>query len=91
MHDFQTHIYGHTSGTTVLHLGKEGVPKYEFVMPSSETLGKFIAIAEPIFSKIELNESNSNTLAKLRDTILPRLMSGEIRLADAEREVETAV
>ena len=90
-HDFQTHIYGYTSGTTVLHLGKEGVPQYEFVMPSSETLGKFIAIAEPIFSKIELNESTSNTLAKLRDILLPKLMSGEIRVADAEREVEATI
>ena len=90
-HDFQTHIYGHTSGTTVLHLGKEGVPTYEFGMPTCEVLDKFTTIAKPIFSKIELNAGNSNTLAELRDTLLPKLISGEIRVADAEREVGAAV
>ena len=90
-HDFQTHIYGHTSGTTVLHLGKEGVPTYEFGMPTCEVLDKFTTIAKPIFSKIELNAGNSNALAELRDTLLPKLMSGELRVADAEREVEGAL
>lgn len=88
--DFQAHIYGHTSGTTVLHLGKHGVPKYEFAMPSSELLAKFTAIAAPIFSKIELNETNSNTLANLRDTLLPKLMSGELQIPDAEKFLEKA-
>ena len=88
MHDFQSHIYGHTSGTTVLHLGKEGVPKYEFGMPSCEVLDRFTDLAQSIFSKIEMNENNSKTLAELRDTLLLKLISGEIRVADAEREVE---
>jgi type I restriction enzyme, S subunit len=86
--DFQAHIYGHTSGTTVLHLGKEGVPKYKFPMSSNEVIDRFTVIAEPIFSKIELNENNSNTLAKMRDTLLPKLMSGEIRIKEVEKEVE---
>jgi type I restriction enzyme, S subunit len=90
-HDFQAHIYGHTSGTTVLHLGKAGVPTYEFGMPACEVLDKFTAIAQPIFSKIEMNEVNSITLAELRDTLLPKLMSGEIRVKDAERTLEEAV
>ena len=90
-HDFQAHIYGHTSGTTVLHLGKAGVPTYEFGMPACEVLDKFTAIAQPIFSKIEMNEVNSITLAELRNTLLPKLMSGEIRVKDAERAVEAAV
>ena len=91
MHNFQAHIYGHTSGTTVLHLGKEGVPKYEFGVPSCEILDKFTDLAQPIFSKIELNENNSNTLAELRDTLLPKLISGEIRVKDAERKMEAAI
>ena len=90
-HDFQSHIYGHTSGTTVLHLSKEGLPNYEFGMPTEELLDAFTNLAKPIFSKIELNEANSKILAELRDTLLPKLMSGEIRVADAEREVEAVV
>ena len=90
-YDFQSHIYGYTSGTTVLHLNKDGLLNYEFAMPSKDLLEKFTSVAAPIFSKIEFNENNSITLAKLRDTILPKLMSGEISIKDAEREVETAV
>ena len=67
------------------------MPTYEFGMPACEVLDKFTAIAQPIFSKIEMNEVNSITLAELRDTLLPKLMSGEIRVKDAEREVESAV
>ena len=37
------------------------------------------------------NSIENQTLAELRDTLLPKLMSGEIRVADAKREVEAAV
>jgi type I restriction enzyme, S subunit len=49
---------------------------------------QFEQIATPIFEKIKLNLSESQTLAELRDTLLPKLMSGEIRIKDAEQEVE---
>jgi type I restriction enzyme S subunit len=40
---------------------------------------------------IENNVRSSNTLADIRDALLPRLMSGEIRVRDAEKVVEAAV
>jgi type I restriction enzyme, S subunit len=52
---------------------------------------QFEQIAAPLFEKIKLNLSESQTLTDLRDTLLPKLMSGEIRVADAEREMEKAV
>ena len=51
----------------------------------------FELIANSLFEKIKLNLTKSQTLTELRDTLLPKLMSGEIRLKDAEREVEAAV
>jgi len=44
-----------------------------------------------LLTKITTNISENQTLAELRDTLLPKLMSGEIRVKDAEREVEAAV
>jgi type I restriction enzyme S subunit len=51
-----------------------------FVMPDVETLKKYHKIAAPMFSKIESNTNQILTLQKLRDTLLPKLISGEIRV-----------
>jgi type I restriction enzyme S subunit len=55
---------------------------YEFKikLPPPHLLSKFEEIVEPYFSKIELNRCQIQTLEKLRDTLLPKLMSGEIRV-----------
>jgi len=44
----------------------------------------------PIDSRIELNESESTTLSTLCNTLLPKLISGELRVKDAERVVAVA-
>ena len=54
-------------------------------------ISKFEINAGALDSKIELNSLNIITLAKLRDTILPKLMSGELRIADAAALVDEAV
>ncbi|CUH93114.1 restriction endonuclease subunit S [Herbinix luporum] len=51
-----------------------------FIMPNIEALQKYHKIAAPIFSKIEYNTNQILTLQKLRDTLLPKLISGEIRV-----------
>nr|AOH35430.1 hypothetical protein BGP89_02885 [Luteimonas sp. JM171] len=42
----------------------------------------------PLFERIRMQQKQANTLSEIRDTILPRLISGELRLPDVEREVE---
>jgi type I restriction enzyme S subunit len=51
----------------------------------------FENFVDKFYKKISDNEDENQTLAELRDTLLPKLMSGEIRVKDAEREVEAAV
>jgi len=85
--DFQNHIYGHTNGTTVLHLDKNGISSYEFVCPPAPILQCFHDISSSIFQKIETNELQSRTLAALRDALLPKLISGKIRVNDAEKAI----
>ena len=51
-------------------------------------ISEFEVNAGALDSKIELNSLNIITLAKLRDTLLPKLMSGELRIADAAAMVE---
>ena len=57
----------------------------------NSVLSAFDLYTKPLLAKVFLNASENQTLAELRDTLLPKLMSGEIRVADAEREVEEAV
>ena len=85
---FQSHIYGYATGTTVLGLSKDGVPSYQFALPSEKIRYLFDSIAKPLFAKIESNENESRTLTKTRDTLLPKLLSGEIRVDDAAEILE---
>ena len=80
---FQSHIYGYATGTTVLGLSKDGVPNYQFALPPEKIRCLFDSISKPLFAKIESNENESRTLAETRDTLLPKLLSGEIRVNDA--------
>ena len=85
---FQSHIYGYADGTTVLHLSKDGVPRYQFALPPEKIRNLFDSVAEPFFAKIESNENESHTLAQTRDTLLPKLLSGEVRVDDAAEILE---
>ena len=54
---------------------------YPIAMPDAETLKQFNQIIFPSLDKITYNLKQIRTLEKLRDTLLPKLMSGEVRVA----------
>jgi type I restriction enzyme, S subunit len=83
--DYVNYIIGYASGTTVLHLSKDGVPNYQFVKPSTPVLRAFEKFAKPIAERLISFESESRTLASIRDALLPRLLSGEVRVKSVER------
>ena len=56
-------------------------------MAEGTVLDGFNGVVGPLFSRIVANDLASRTLAQTRDLLLPRLMSGELRVADAERDV----
>ena len=62
----------------------------QMVPPPAVSL-KFGELINPLFERIAKNELESRTLAQTRDLLLPRLMSGELRLAEAERIAEAAL
>ena len=75
-------------GTTVIHLGKSDIDTFKLICPGEQLLDAFARIAEPLVEAIVSNAQQNRTLAKIRDLLLPRLMSGEIRLAEAEKRLE---
>ena len=60
----------------------------KIVIPSQDILQRFNETALPLLQRIGLNNDESQTLARLRDALLPRLVSGALRVPDAMREVE---
>ncbi len=77
---FQTHAYSHSTGTTVLHLGSSAVPSYVTVLPPALVSQKFDEMAGLMVRLIDEIEIQSRTLSTLRDTLLPKLVSGEVRV-----------
>jgi type I restriction enzyme S subunit len=60
------------------------------VVPHKLVLDAFVQQVEPPHKQIVLNLQESNSLASLRNTLLPKLISGELRVPDAEKFVEEA-
>ena len=80
----------HTSGTTVLHLAKDGVGSYVFPCPSLQLVNSFEEIASVLAERRQANIDLARTLSDVRDTLLPRLISGQLRLVDTTEALEAA-
>lgn len=81
-------IEARAGGTTFAEISKSAFRPIPVLVPSTELLEAFQAQAATLFDRLSQNVKQSNLLAKLRDLLLPRLLSGELRVPDAEREVE---
>lgn len=64
--------------TTVIHIGKKDFDKFQITLPTKNVLDKFDELTDSVFDKIVNNRLENIRLEKLRDTLLPKLMSGEI-------------
>lgn len=76
----QLNILG--TGTTQQQLTVPNFRKTEVLLPTKKTMDTFTDIITPLFETIWINQAENNTLASLRDTLLPKLMSGEINASD---------
>lgn len=84
---FQAHAYSHATGTTVLHLSGNAVPSFTCIEPPQDLMRRFSEAVAPAFKLIDENAKQARTLTTLRDTLLPKLLSGEISVSAAERAV----
>ena len=80
-----------SEGTVFGSINKKDFQALPVIQPSIDVLAAFDEIASPIDQRIIENEEQIRTLATLRDTLLPRLISGQLRLPDAEDAISEAV
>jgi type I restriction enzyme S subunit len=83
-------IKSNAGGTTFAEISKRDFRPIPVVVSNKLVLDAFVQQVEPLHKQVVLNLQESNSLASLRDTLLPKLISGELRVPDAERFVEEA-
>lgn len=81
-------VAGYTNGTTVNMLQQGDLNRLPIVVPPRETSARFDSLVAPLLIKTEQIHDESDLLSALRDTLLPKLLSGEIRVKYAEKFVE---
>lgn len=75
-------VQSYKTGTTVSHLGKADIDKFVVVLPPLEVVEECSKILDSILQRIKNISAESRTLSTLRDTLLPRLMSGELEIPE---------
>lgn len=88
---FRAHLIGAMTGSS----GRQRVPPsavkaWEMALPPPEILAAFGTIVDPLFEQIHSASNESAMLCDLRDALLPKLISGELRIKDIESAVEAA-
>jgi type I restriction enzyme S subunit len=79
---FKNHIDGYTNGTTVLHLGKGALEDFIVTLPAEILMEKWESFATSVNNKLQSLYLESLILAEMRDSLLPRLISGELQIPD---------
>lgn len=81
-------LLGMDAGASRQAVTKGHIESVPLVVPSAAVLNKFADLTGALFRSIDNNNSLSRTLTSLRDTLLPKLVSGELRVKAAEKMVE---
>ena len=83
--DFQAIAAG--KATTMGHIQRHHLSDAKVLVPSDKELRDMDKIMSPLLQKIIANSLETRTLANLRDTLLPKLMRGEVQVKDLEKEL----
>ena len=76
-----------SKGTKMPRGDKQQIMKYPIVLPHESILEHFSNCVEPMLLMVSSFKQESSRLAQLRDTLLPKLMSGELKINDVEKNL----
>lgn len=74
----QNYIHSHLAGTTQKYISLAELRTLKTPVPTKDELKNFNKLVEPIYNKLVNNTQENKNLTQLRDTLLPKLMSGEV-------------
>ena len=81
---FTSFIAARTEGSVIPHLYQKDFLEFEFPLPTADKMAEFEEVAEPMFSQIVNNLNVNKRLALLRDSLLPKLISGELDVSELD-------
>jgi len=84
-------VTGGAGGSATLNLNKGNFAAMPVLIPTEKCMGAFHVSVKPVFDHILLNEFQSQSLGSIRDTLMPKLLSGQVRVKDAEKLIGDAV
>jgi type I restriction enzyme S subunit len=73
-------VHSFSNGSTFMEISKSAFKTMQLQIPPKQVLSNFQILVKPLFEKIKSNQIQIRTLTALRDTLLPKLMSGEVRV-----------
>jgi type I restriction enzyme S subunit len=76
-------IKNHANGSTFMEISKKAFRPLPTLVPPAAIIEQFVSVVGVLFDRLVENENQARTLATLRDTLLPRLISGQLRLPEA--------
>lgn len=88
--DFVNHTNAGATGTKMPRTNWQDMARYEVVMPPKPVAEAFTQMTRPLIERINANIHTSRILTALRDALLPKLMSGEVGVREAEAEPREA-
>ena len=88
--DAHEQIVSRANGSTFLEISKASFRPIPVVAPPGDVMQQFDRLVRPIYERIVESVRESRTLAALRDTLLPKLISGELRVKNVEESLEEA-
>ncbi len=84
-------IKGHANGSTFMEISKKAFRPIPALLPPSQLVQAFADLASSLFARLVENERQARSLVQIRDALLPRLISGKLRLPDAQDHLNGAL
>lgn len=84
---FFAYVMAGSKGTKMPRGDKQQIMKYPIVIPTNSVLEKYSNLVEPMFELISSSNKENLRLSTLRDTLLPKLMSGQIKVNEMEKSL----
>jgi type I restriction enzyme S subunit len=85
---FVEHTNAGSTGTKMPRTSWSDMARYSIVVPSKAVAGAFTNFVRPVISRINASIHEGRTLAATRDILLPKLLSGELRVSEADSDIE---
>ena len=78
------YVQSYKTGTTVSHLGKADIDRFIVILPDEAIVHQFSKICRPLLDELNKCAAEIRRLTNLRDALLPKLMSGELKINEID-------